>query len=694
MRKAAALIAGALLLAAPGAALAQRAPAELAPVPSRLTSPVLETFASEAEFHRYLRDVRREARKRRIGWGHRGQPVRVASLQDADAAQDAPCATPEECPAEDSVVVSGSRASKPKSITNNQEAGVDEGDIVKQIGRFLLVLQDGRIFSVDTGKGDTLRLVDRINIYRESASGVWYDEMLVQDRYVIVTAYSYEDDATEVSVFHLDDAGRLSSRGVFLISSDDYYDTENYATRIAGDQLVIYSPLDISDIQPDQPVRWPLVRRWLPEDQRPDDYDRRGVPMFDARTIHKPIQPTLAPTVHTISACPIGPVARGRDMRCRTTAFVGPGLREFYVTPTDVFLWVMADWDEYYPQTWSGSGNKCDSWQRRGPAEARPAALFRVPLGSDEPTAMLTQGVPPDQFSFDARDGRLRALLHFEPLRCGADADPEDEDEEKQPTNFQLFDTPLSRLDVRPRTASRSAYTAMPDPGTQHVENRFTDKHLVYGGRRGWGSWPPDKDEKDIDSRAIAVPLKAPAQAAVVAVPHSIIRLENIGASAVMTGYRNDKGLSISLLDLGATPRIASTEVLARRFESEGRSHAFNSAIEADGRGIMGLPTVLRPEDADRWWWRSESSDVSFLTLGAGGKLAAAGELKTREDAVDPGYECEVSCIDWYGNTRPIFTDGRIFALSGTELIEGRLEGGRIAEIRRLNLSAPPPPRP
>ena len=35
-------------------------------------------------------------------------------------------------------------------ITNNQMQGVDEGDIVKQIGHYLLVLQDGRIFVIDT----------------------------------------------------------------------------------------------------------------------------------------------------------------------------------------------------------------------------------------------------------------------------------------------------------------------------------------------------------------------------------------------------------------------------------------------------------------------------------------------------------------------------------------------------------------
>jgi hypothetical protein len=57
------------------------------------------------------------------------------------------------------------------------------------------------------------------------------------------------------------------------------------------------------------------------------------------------------------------------------------------------------------------------------------------------------------------------------------------------------------------------------------------------------------------------------------------------------------------------------------------------------------------------------------------------------------GYTCEVSCIDWYGNSRPIFTGGRVFALTGTELVEGRLERGRIREIGRLSIAGPTRPR-
>ena len=48
-----------------------------------------------------------------------------------------------------------------------------------------------------------------------------------------------------------------------------------------------------------------------------------------------------------------------------------------------------------------------------------------------------------------------------------------------------------------------------------------------------------------------------------------------------------------------------------------------------------------------------------------------------------------MSCIDWYGNSRPIFTDGRVFGLTGTELIEGRIFGGEIHEVQRLNIASP-----
>ena len=67
--------------------------------------------------------------------------------------------------------------------------------------------------------------------------------MLVFGDRVLITGYSYRHRATELSVFRLDTAtGRLAREGVFYMSSNDYYSSSNYATRLIGDNLVIYTP--------------------------------------------------------------------------------------------------------------------------------------------------------------------------------------------------------------------------------------------------------------------------------------------------------------------------------------------------------------------------------------------------------------------------------------------------------------------
>ena len=190
---------------------------------------------------------------------------------------------------------------------------------------------------------------------------------------------------------------------------------------------------------------------------------------------------------------------------------------------------------------------------------------------------------------------------------------------------------------------------------------------------------------------AFVVPIDRPQAARPIEVRHTVIRAEQVGTDIVLTGYRDRGGLIVSLIDLDGPPRLASQTRLEGRYESEGRSHAFNSLVEADGGGLMGVPTVPRVDESGRYWWRSRASDLSFLQFDADGQVAPLGELARRfeysEDGDVPGYQCEVSCIDWYGNSRPIFTGGRIFGLSGTELIEGRVEQGRIREVQRLNIA-------
>jgi hypothetical protein len=62
------------------------------------------------------------------------------------------------------------------------------------------------------------------------------------------------------------------------------------------------------------------------------------------------------------------------------------------------------------------------------------------------------------------------------------------------------------------------------------------------------------------------------------------------------------------------------------------------------------------------------------------GELEASA-LRTSRDG------CRASCVDWYGNARPIFLRGRIFALMGYEIVEGNVREGRIEERGRATFA-------
>jgi hypothetical protein len=49
--------------------------------------------------------------------------------------------------------------------------------------------------------------------------------------------------------------------------------------------------------------------------------------------------------------------------------------------------------------------------------------------------------------------------------------------------------------------------------------------------------------------------------------------------------------------------------------------------------------------------------------------------------------KCVASCVDWYGNARPIFYQDRILALLGYELVEGQIASGQLTERSRADIS-------
>lgn len=563
------------------------------------------------------------------------------------------------------------------SVTNVQNLGVDEGDIVKLYGRFLIVLQDGRLFSVDMGaERGALALVDRVDVYRERRLGGWYDEILIADNRVVVTGYNYAQNATEFSVFSISPQGRFTRESTYFLSSDDYYDNENYASRLVNGNLVIYTPLRAHEAPAHARMRWPVVRRWLSQNER-QTQTTDGRALFNAREIYRPIQSTFNPVVHTISVCPLGSARGGDELECRSTAVVAPPGREFYVSTSHIYLWTYPVYDGNHLNYFR---DRCEADPNRF-AAAAPAALFQIPLEGGAPKAQFISGRPYDQLSMDS-DGRdFRALSIWQDLRCITWSNA--------PANLPLryVAAPLSGFSDKPAPIAEARYTRLPDVGVA-IENRFTGAHLVYGGRPHYESYAPEPEEGPRpEARIVAVPVASPADYSILTAPHDALRVERVGDNAIVTGYRDAAGLNVSLIDLSGTPSIASTVLLRDRFESEGRSHAFNAAIDADGSGLMGLPTVMRRAQSGRWWWRSQGSDVSFLALREN-QLSDQGYLRGTSPRAE-GYSCEVSCIDWYGNTRALFIAGRIFALSGTELIEGVLTNEGISDLARVNLTEP-----
>ena len=660
-----------------------------APAPAQTPSieapswPTLSRFSSEAEFHQYLADVREAERRLLVV-----RRYKQATPDDECPPEFFPCEPPPD--EDDRIVVTGSRIpaapassaspvtqlssaniSSETSNTNVQNAGVDEGDIVKLWGRFLIVLQDGRLFSVDIG-GERMRLADRADVYRRPDAGVWYDEILVQGRRVVVTGYNYDEDATEFSVFSIRDAGRFTRETVYFLSSNDYYDIENYASRLVDGNLVIYTPLAVSEMQAGARAQFPLVRRWLRENER-RAVTSAGRTLYDARDIYRPIQSTFDPVVHTISVCPLGSPRGGDELDCRSTAIAAPPGREFYVSPNHIYLWT---WPIY-------NHARSDFEQCRNVDSAVISALFQIPLAGGPPRAQYIRGAPYDQLSMDANAADFRALSLWIDPRC-----PHNRYAEDYQLPLRYLSTPLNEFSSRPQRAPDSRYTALPSVG-RALENRFTGEHLIYGGRDNWYSYAPEPDmEADASSRIVVVPTASPADHTSFEAPHNILRVERVGDNAVLTGYRDAAGLSLSFVRLDRTPRIASTIVLQERYESEGRSHAFNSVLNPDGEGLLGLPTVLQRAHSGRWWWRSAGSDVSFVSFDATGQLSDSGALRGT-NSVHDDYDCEVSCIDWYGNSRALFIHGRVFALAATELIEGRLDNGRVRERQRVNLTEP-----
>jgi hypothetical protein len=208
------------------------------------------------------------------------------------------------------------------------------------------------------------------------------------------------------------------------------------------------------------------------------------------------------------------------------------------------------------------------------------------------------------------------------------------------------------------------------------MQNRFVGDHLLYGMGAGWHGGTTAGSTHPVQVYDIARD-----RSTRIEVTHSVERLEPIGRDALAVGNEAG-GLTFSAIALDETPALAGTHTVRGASQGESRSHGFFYNPSGDREGVLGLP-VTNGADGGGWsQLRNVSSSVLFLGV-RGLRFQQLGSLRSgTARAVDD--HCVASCADWYGNARPIFWRGRVFALMGYELVEGSV-GASVRELRRVD---------
>ncbi len=539
------------------------------------------------------------------------------------------------------------------TLTNVQTAGVDEGGIVKQHGRHLVVLRRGRLFSLEVG-GDALRAVASIDAFGPGVDpgGSWYDEMLITGDTIAVIGYSYDRGGTEIGLFDIDAEGRLAYRATYQLRANDYYSSRNYASRLIGQTLIFYSPLELSPWKLGSDSFYPALRQWQHGDGNNGKFER----ILPATRIHRsddnldPFKDSLA--LHTVTRCDLS----GRDMACESTAVLGPEGRVFYVSADSVFIWTSE-----YPD------------DDNAPARS---SVFRIPLDGSAPTGLKTSGGPIDQLSFlQGADGYLNVLVTAESPGEGMWK------AETREGDTALLRVPLTAFGDGSDAAQSWHYLPLPPVSRYDPQNRYIGDWLVYNGDNET-RWGRDTNE---DDRALAHALRYeqrdPAQTLVLA--HAVERIEAIGADGVLVGNAGDD-LHFTSLRLGERAATVSSFVQRNAAQGESRTHGFFYKRQQPDVGIVGLPVARRTRE-DMEHYLEGSAGVLYLRNRAL-RLSGMGQLDTASDT-GKDDDCRASCMDWYGNARPLFIGDRVFALLGYELVEGRMEGERIRERRRIDFT-------
>ncbi|GAB1268119.1 hypothetical protein NBRC116493_13720 [Aurantivibrio infirmus] len=558
------------------------------------------------------------------------------------------------------IVVTGSMISNPV-ITNNQEAGVDEGDIVKVIGDYLVILRQGKLFSVRYGEG-ALTPVDSIPVIKEGwEHDAWIDELLVYNNTIVVIGYAYEgvsdSDNVELNILSINEDGVFTHENAYIIQAGDYFSGNDYASRIVDGKLIFNFPISFEDFEfgtldDSRQLQFARIGHLPDTPEKAITWQR----LLDSKDIFKPVEIVIYPNLHVYVKCDLD---SSKLNQCTSSGVISTQYSiSSYVTTQAIYFTTASLKKPYIIDA------EFD-WSLEADDNNYQYNLHKIDLETMSQSAIPINGSPFNRFSFYEKGNTFYLVT----------SKNYDDDE-----SFDIFLNTVEQSDFQIPSYIPNPQLLGNYNGERWLETRFVGDWLAVGDSASF--W----ESKNPNSPTLTLYEIESLQSYQIGLEHSAERMEPLNDSLLVMGYSGDEQFHGSVVTLGNSPQLLATHYFEGVVEGENRSHAFNSTSLPNGSDLFGFTTLkLDSTSSSSFYYDDQPSDIYFVEVLNDDSIRPAGIFESKQNAEEVDGDCTVSCIDWYGNTRPFFLEGKIYGLTGYELIKGEYFQGEIRENSRVD---------
>ena len=568
--------------------------------PGASSTASLRRFASEGELTTYLEAA---------------DPEASSSSSSGGGGADGGVAAPSAAGASSGDTSGKGTAPAPanETITNNQEQGVDEGGIVKNIGDALVVLRKGRLYAVSVAQAGSPQQTDTVPVALsdELNNSVWYDEMLVRGDRLYVIGYRYGlklaasaagpsgdaagswHGATEVASFRLAN-GKIERLKSLFLESNDYFSGTNYASRMIDGKLVFYMPH--GTWTRDSGKRQLHIPSFFTPNA--DGTFSKGAPIFTPSEVYVPLDVPSSPVFHTIVKCEL-PDDGG--FTCNARSLLSGYGSEHYVTPGAVFLWSL-------PR----------------------AYMFRFEdLGV---VAHKAAAMPQDQFSFKLDGGVLHMVgMAWTPpvpkngLGNGNGsgdapiAEPPSGGYALPKQQLVVESLPIADFDVYGDQVLGPKERPVGIPAEAGLgwgqKQRFVGQSLFLGLSRY------SSTDSTTSNMLVRFDLGS-GETTTRDLPGSVVRIEPLGDSRALVAVQSSTALDLESVRVTGDLVPQGSAHVDGLSQGESRSHGFFFKPASDGGGAFGLP-VMNDGSGGNGWYGSGISNIGFWAVTPSGAISA-----------------------------------------------------------------------